>query len=577
MKILGLVMQHDAGAAVIENGRILSAVNEERLNRQKMYWGIPKLSIGEALRLASCRPGDIDAVVFSNLTTGNPIVTYDDIWRDPFSRILQFIPENRLTNWIVSTNLGISIGRTANFALAPRNRVFKQAYEYLRSIDLDRKFIHIEHHNAHAASAWLTSGWSDCLVITLDAVGDGYCSKIFKATGGRLREIHSIPFFHSPGYYYGYITYLCDFKPGRHEGKITGLAAHGNPDKVKEILNREIYYDRSKFSFINRGGYLWPEIWRLEEKLAGFTIEDMAAGVQSHLEDLVSAYVADAVKRTGIKKVALAGGVFANVRLNQKLLELPGIEGIWIHPHMGDGGLGAGAALGYWARASLKTGAFRQPEALKHVYLGQDYTDEEIETALKNENCLYTRETNIELAAADRLAKGKVVARFFGRMEYGPRALGNRSMLYQATDPKVNDWLNKRLKRTEFMPFAPVILEEDAAALFNNYDERSSHASEFMTITYDATVKCKKEAPAVVHIDGTARPQVVKPGANPSYEKILREYKKLTGLSVLINTSFNMHEEPIVCTPSDAVRSFKQGHIDYLAIGSFLAENRTQP
>ncbi|MBN1823309.1 MAG: hypothetical protein JW803_03210 [Endomicrobiales bacterium] len=566
MKILGLSLQHDAGAALIDNGVVAYAVNEERLNREKMFWGIPELSIEDIL--GKYGPDDIDAVVFSNLATGNPIITFEDVWRDPYSRVLQFFPESRLSRWLLSGAGGVELSRFAVKHLLPKGKKFLEMTKILKKKRIARKPVFVEHHDAHAVSAYATSGYQECLAVTLDAFGDGYCSKIFRCKNGSMKEIHHIPFYHSPGYYYSYVTHLCGFRAGRHEGKITGLAAHGDPEKTIGVFREELEYDPRRFSFVNKGGYLWPEIWRLEKKLKGFSREDISAGMQQHLEDIVSSYVADAVKRTGMGRVALAGGVFANVKMNQRIRELPGVEGVWVHPHMGDGGLAVGAALHL---ACLK-GEMRYDTPMKDVYLGPCYSADAIEAELKRQGCRYSYFEDIEKETAKRLAKGKVAARFSGRMEYGPRALGNRSILYQATEPSVNDWLNKRLKRTEFMPFAPVVLHEDAGKYFEGYGGSSSHASEFMTITYNATQLCRKEAPAVVHVDGTARPQVVKNGVNAPYEKILREYKKMTGLSVLINTSFNMHEEPIVCTPSDAIRAYKLGHLDCLSIENYLVE-----
>lgn len=232
---------------------------------------------------------------------------------------------------------------------------------------------------------------------------------------------------------------------------------------------------------------------------------------------------------------------------------------------MGDGGLGAGAALAHQAK-NRKTAPLRLP----NVYLGAEASDTEIEQELNRYSLEHTRHDAVEEAIAKLLAQGYVVARVNGKMEYGPRALGNRSILYQATDTTVNQWLNKRLNRTEFMPFAPAILKERAADYYIGYP-KSEYASEFMTITYDVTERCKCEAPAVVHVDDTARPQVVSEATNPSFYRILKAYERLTGYPQVINTSFNMHEEPIVCTPSDAIRAFREGHLDVLAIGSYIA------
>jgi carbamoyltransferase len=206
-----------------------------------------------------------------------------------------------------------------------------------------------------------------------------------------------------------------------------------------------------------------------------------------------------------------------------------------------------------------------------NLYLGSQFSEKEIEQALKEAGLAFEKVDNIEERIAKYLSEGKVVARFAGKMEYGPRALGNRSILYQPTDPTVNDWLNKKLKRTEFMPFAPVILKEKASEYFINFN-KAPYAAEFMTITFDVTEKCKKEAPAIVHVDGTARPQVITEEINPSYYQILKKYEELTGLPILINTSFNIHEEPIVCSPYDAIRAFRMSKLDILAIGDFIVK-----
>jgi carbamoyltransferase len=229
---------------------------------------------------------------------------------------------------------------------------------------------------------------------------------------------------------------------------------------------------------------------------------------------------------------------------------------------MGDGGCGSGVAM----LASWKTG---HAEPIHDVYLGPEYSEAEILQELRAANLECEKPENLAAVVARKIHEGKVVARFGGRMEYGPRALGNRSILYHAKDPSVNQWLNKRLGRTEFMPFAPVTLWEERDRCFVNV-EGAEHAAEFMTVTFDCTPFMRKTAPAAVHVDGTARPQLIRHEKNPEYYQIVKEYAALSGIPTIINTSFNMHEEPIVCSPADAVRAFLLGHLDYLAIGPFL-------
>jgi carbamoyltransferase len=239
---------------------------------------------------------------------------------------------------------------------------------------------------------------------------------------------------------------------------------------------------------------------------------------------------------------------------------------------MGDEGLALGAAFAGWHQQAGAEGTHHRWPALKDVYWGPEYREEELEDALDREDLPRERPENIADAIADLLAAGHVVARFAGRMEYGPRALGNRSILYQPTDPSVNDWLNKRLDRTEFMPFAPVTRMQDAARLYHG-TPGATHTAEFMTITFDCSNELREKCPAVVHVDGTARPQLLREEINPEYYRILDAYIRRTGIPSLINTSFNMHEEPIVCSPGDAIRAFQRGHLDVLAIGPFLVRH----
>jgi carbamoyltransferase len=308
---------------------------------------------------------------------------------------------------------------------------------------------------------------------------------------------------------------------------------------------------------------------KIQTQLNGYSREDIAAGVQVHSERVVRKWVATYLQGMKDVDLCLAGGVFANVRINQEVSELENVRSVFIFPAMGDAGLGAGAALYSYFNESTPAAAERKIVPLQDVYLGPDYSGKEIETELKKANLKYTHYDHVEPEIAKLLAKGHVVARFNGRMEYGPRALGNRTIMYQATDATVNDWLNKNLKRTEFMPFAPAPVKEDTDRDYLSVGHNDLPAM-YMTITFDCTPGMKERCPAVVHVDGTARPQLVTAQSNPSFYHIINEYKKITGLSSIINTSFNMHEEPIVCSPYDAIRAFQLGHLDYLAIGNFL-------
>ena len=366
-----------------------------------------------------------------------------------------------------------------------------------------------------------------------------------------------IDFPNSLGTFYESVTSSLGFKPSRHEGKIVGLAAYGDPEILSNILLTRFDQTPGSYRLLEANN-----IYFSRHLASKFPKIDVAAAYQHVLELIATNFVSYWQKKTGADAVVLSGGVAANVKMNQRIYEVDGVERIFVYPNMGDGGCGSG--LGMYA--SWPGGV---AEPIENVYLGPEYSEREIADALKDENLDFEKPENLAAEVAARIHAGEVAARFAGRMEYGPRALGNRSILYHARDPEVNQWLNNRLGRTEFMPFAPVTLFESRHDAYHNIGG-AEKAAEFMTVTLDCTEKMKQSCPAAVHIDGTARPQLVRSDVNPGYYSILKEYEKLSGTPSLINTSFNMHEEPIVCTPQDAIRAFLQGNLDCLAIGPFL-------
>ena len=407
-------------------------------------------------------------------------------------------------------------------------------------------------------------------MVSNDGWGDGLCAKVAIGKGGKFRTISSNTFYSSLGSYYNYVTHFCGFKKIYHAGKTTGLAAYGDPAKTIDYFRKNIPWVEGEGRYVNRGQVFTNALKDVHATFQGMEPRHLAAGVQRHLEEVSGAMVRHYVNKTGQRKVAVVGGVHANVRANQVIAELPEVEQLYVFPNMGDGGLGLGAA--YLAYAEHQATPV-VPRALETLYLGSSYSDAEIEDLLRKEGISFTRPEDINSEIARYLSRGYIVARFAGKMEYGPRALCNRSILYEATQPEVNKWLNTQLQRTEFMPFAPVMRDVDASTYLKNYDSKTSHTAQFMTITYNVTDTCKEESPAVVHIDGTARPQVVYPGMNDGMYDILTKYKALTGRGILVNTSFNMHNEPIVCSPQDAVSAYRRGNLDILVLNDFLIVN----
>lgn len=574
MKVLGIGTGGDSGAAIVADGRIISAVNEERLSRLKLVVGFPRGSIREVLRLSGTSVEELDVV----LVGAQQEHFVDEL--EPFD------------GWFQSSNGSSSIikkaaGRLSRYrdalpfletgyyamqapAFARRRRRTRQILRDEFGIRCPIQFV--DHHMAHIASAYFTSGFNDALVVSVDGGGDGKSSRIVAVRDGKFHQVHDTSAYNSLGNYYAYVTHICGFKAQKHEGKITGLAANGEPRFVP--LLRE-FIDEADGRLLNRGRVAFMEAIReLERRLpADWNREDLAASIQQHSEDLVTRYIGYWARKTGLRDVALAGGVHANVRINQEVHSLPEIDRIHVHPHMSDGGLGAGAALMAWVPGTLPETPSFDPEPIEHVYLGPEITEADLTRALAEASL--TPEpltTSLEDRVAELLAEGYVVARASGGMEYGPRALGNRSILYQPTDPDVNDWLNENLNRTEFMPFAPSLLHEDRDRCFEDVDG-AEHTAEFMTTTFDCTSWMRENMKGVVHVDGTARPHLVREDRNPGFYKIISAFKARTGLPAVINTSFNMHEAPIVCDASDAVAGFLEGRLDYLAIGPHLVRH----
>jgi len=573
MRILGITDHLTSGAALVEDGIVRAAVNEERLARKKMVMGFPRRSIAACLAIAGVEPREIDAVAVAS-KWGHLLPELVDFdagvlgVREGWVKAAFFSAGSRLAAWretlpfLESAYYGL---RKPIYARRRRGiaRILREDFGITAPVR------YVWHHEAHAAGAYYASGFADALIATLDGSGDGHSSHVYEARGGRMRLLNTVPSFDGIGNYYGYITHLCGFKMGKHEGKITGLAAYG-ADRHRDILERFIRYENGSMRNTGRA-FRHGALRKLRKSLpADARREDLAASIQRLSEDICTRYVAHWMARTGLKQVALAGGVVANVKINQRIHELPGVERIFVYPAMSDEGLAVGAAL--VAAAERMGGWTPGRRCFDHVYLGPEFGEREMESALRAAGVAFTRPGDIEAEIARRIAAGYVVARMTGRMEYGPRALGNRSILYRPDDPSVNDWLNHRLARTEFMPFAPSTLAEHAERCFEHV-EGACDAARFMTITFDCTREMRERAPGVVHVDGTARPQLVSAADNPSYYRIIRELMRLTGLPTVVNTSFNIHEEPIVCSPEDAVRAFLKGHLDLLALGPFLAKS----
>jgi len=557
MNVLGICDNHDAGATLISKGKIVAAINEERLNRIKCSGGFPELSILKILEIGKIKPQEIDKIVIASFFT--PIAFFRLIekhYQRNNRRISEF---SYLFNLYVIYQVIVSKIKFLKFLeIAVSKKILSRK---LKKMGFNCEISFVEHHTAHAYSVFNLSGFSEALIVTTDAMGDGITLTVSQGTNKEIKRIYAESGFSAISSYYARITEFLGFKHNRHEGKITALASYANPDKVLPFAHKLLHFTGDKFNKIN---YFIKQHKQdsFYKQLKNFSREEIAAGFQQNLEVEFSKFISYWIKKTNFSHIALAGGLFANIKLNQKIHELKEVKEIFITPHMGDGGAALGAAL-YATNLNLS--------AIETIYLGNSATKQEIEKALSQNNLSYTlyEQEQIEKKAAQLIAQGKLIGVFRGRLEFGPRALGNRSVLYQTTDPQAKEVINHRLNRTEFMPFAPATLKEYAEQCYQHLTG-AEYTAKFMNISFQCTEWMKKNCPGTVHLDGTARPQLISKDDNPFFYNVINEYRKITNIPSILNTSFNLHEEPIVSTPEEAIESFLRSKLDYLILDNFL-------
>ena len=566
---------HDSSAALFVHGKLVAAISEERLSRIKGDGkNLPQRSIDGVLRMANLQRRDVDGIGMMMGVVPECYIAYPDTLKSVLRSMS--VAWRRLIGKpdkvVVLSSL--LIGSTVDIDTAFRKALFLEREGFRADVDI-RLY---PHHYAHAMLAGCYSGYSECVVITADGAGDtdeSHASWIF--SHGKLDCLQeSRGLTNSAGIFYQFITEQLGFMPLRHEGKVLGLAAFGNPDLLYEDFRRALHLSadgltlKSEFDAGDSGHD--PRFDYLKPFVDTHTREDVAAAAQKVLEDAIVPLVSNVLARTGQKRIALNGGIFANVKLNQRIASLPGVESVFIYPAMSDTGNSVGAGLLLASQAQPELLVDNPP--LHDVYLGPGYSDEEIRAELQRAGLAYELLSTDDLIerTARAIHDGLVIGWFQGRMEFGPRALGNRSMIARTTDAAINKSLNDRLDRTEFMPFAPSVLAEAADDVFL-CAHNVKHAAEFMTTTLDVKPEWRSRIPAVVHVDGTARPQFVVRDRNPLYHRVIARYRDLSGIPLILNTSFNAHEEPIVCSPAEAICALIDDRIDVLAIGSFWVDN----
>jgi carbamoyltransferase len=551
---------HDSSAAAFEDYKLVAAVQQERLIRHK-GWGaeVPWLAVDEVLRTADWIRTDVDAIAlirgyFPTQYYRFPLVQdLHYLWQRQFGR-------ERTKRDIADLCRRFGIEDTLTFFRPER---FLADNGFRAGIPV--RFVN--HHEAHALAALFFTDWDDALIYTSDGVGDNVSYSMRALKDGKLECFYGDDRWFLPAepcaglaYAYAFATEACGFRRLRHEGKLTGLAAYGEPALAAELA---ACFQFGKDGLITSEFKTWDEMGnRVSAICRGHPRETIAASIQTVVEDFTARSVRYWLNHTGARQLALAGGLFANVRLNRLLAETMPIAEIFVLPPMGDDGLSVGAGLAFLLNRDGLAAWLSKRHRLDNVYLGQNF-DDRIDDCLAQAPGVSRQSSDPIALATDLVRSGKAGAIYTGRMEFGPRALGARSIIASPADATINDTLNKRLERSEFMPFAPYVLAEDAERVFE-ITPVNRYTAHFMTITCAVRPEWRDRIPAVVHVDGTARPQILREEINPLFGGILRRFRDATGLPVLINTSFNVHEEPIVNRPQECRKALLDGRVDFV-------------
>jgi carbamoyltransferase len=605
MIILGIsAFYHDSAAAIIQDGKIIAAAQEERFTRIKHDESFPINAIEFCLKYAGCNINDLDAIVFYD----KPLLKFERLLETYYG----FAPKG-----VVSFIKSMPVWIKEKMFL---KRIIHEELEKIDGYDRSKaKFLFPEHHLSHAASAFYSSPYQQAAILTIDGVGEWATASIGIGNGNSIEILKELRFPHSVGLLYSAFTYFLGFKVNSGEYKLMGLAPYGNPDSpmvagyiktIKEVLvdikdDGSIWLNQEYFNYATGLRMVYDDKW---EQLFGFKRKgeedelqqhhcDLGFAIQQVTEEIVFKMAKEAKRLTNCDYLTMAGGVALNCVSNGKLLRSKLFKDIFIQPAAGDAGGALGAAQ---AAYFIHFGQERKPctmqDEMQGAYLGPQFSEMDIELDLKKYNAIAARHDTLQeltQKVAELIAEGNVVGWFQGRMEFGPRALGNRSILGDARNPDMQKKLNLKIKYREgFRPFAPSVKAEDCKDYFElesaspymlivaplKAERRSNMPEGYNSLPLmERLYVLRSDLPAVTHVDFSARVQTIHEETNPRYWALLEAFKQKTGYAVMVNTSFNVRGEPPVCTPEDAYKCFMRTEMDYVVLGNYLLAKPAQP
>lgn len=546
---------HDSSACLVRDGELLFAVAEERISRIKHDAGFPRLAIQACLDFAKISADQLDEVCLG--------------WQKPGASFGHDLKNMATGKWPASY---VSARNSALHFLSMQHqgggaKPFTQQFPASKA-----RFRFVDHHLAHALSAYSYSGFDDSAVVVMDGRGAWEASSIWHGSNGRLEHVETIHWPNSIGLFYARFTEFLGFTPNADEWKVMGLAPYGQPGvDLSAFIDPEAGPYKVHVHRLLGGGPDSFASWKAilgSPRIAESEISDLhnniAFAVQDMAERAMMSVIQSALKKTASRNLCMAGGVALNSKANGKIVAAGIIDKIFVQPAASDDGVALGAALVPF----LDNGQRLPLRPMRHAYLGPSFDNDAIESALKTYKIRYTRTDDPAAIAAELLSNGKILGWYQGRMEFGPRALGGRSILADPRDPEMNAKVNNAVKFREWWrPFAPSFKKEIAPEYLE-----SAYDSPFMILTAQVRPEKRDVIPSVTHVDGSARPQTVEKEINPLYYRLIDEFGKRTGVPVVMNTSFNLRGEAIVNTPTDAIRTFFSSGMDALVIGNFLVD-----